>query len=83
MPGHERFRKPPGFKSSFFAPHELARMQSAIDAVCNELGVSRDQQAQRSEIAERVIMAYRRGGRQPLNLVHAGLGETPQTRIGA
>ena len=69
-------RKTQSVRGSIFAPHELASMQSAIDAVCNELGVSPDEQMRRSAIAERIMSAYKRGGRQPLNLVHAGLNET-------
>ena len=58
-----------------FAPHELADMQPVIDAVCGELGVTSGEQARRRAVAERVMDAYRRGSRQPLNMVHAGLAE--------
>lgn len=60
---------------SVFAPHELANMESVIDAVCFELGVTSRQQARRQAIANRVVAAYRTGSRQPLDMVHAGLSE--------
>lgn len=47
------------------------RITQAVDAVCDELGIS-DLKG-RTLIAQRVAEAYRRGPRQPLNLVHAGL----------
>ena len=47
------------------------RVSQAVDAVCDELGIT-DRQG-RALIARRVNEAYRRGPRQPLNLVHAGL----------
>ena len=47
-------------------------VSQAVDAVCDELGIT-DRQG-RALIARRVNEAYRRGPRQPLNLVHAGLG---------
>lgn len=58
-----------------FAPHELADMQPVIDAVCLELGVTTREKARRNAVAERVMAAYSRGGRQPLNMVDAGLSE--------
>ena len=58
-----------------FAPHELANMESVIDAVCTELGVTVRQGARRRAIANRVVAAYRTGSRQPLDMVHAGLAE--------
>jgi hypothetical protein len=48
------------------------RVSQAVDAVCDELGIT-DRQG-RALIARRVNEAYRRGPRQPLDLVHAGLG---------
>ncbi len=47
------------------------RIAQAVDAVCDELGI--DDRKGRDLIARRVAEAYRRGPRQPLNLVHAGL----------
>lgn len=48
------------------------RVSQAVDAVCDELGIT-DRRG-RALIARRVNEAYRRGPRQPLNLVQAGLG---------
>ena len=59
-----------------FAPHELACMQSVIEAVCVELGVQPREKSRRLAVAERVMTAYRHGSRLPLNMVHAGLAET-------
>lgn len=57
------------------SPRELADMQPVIDAVCGELGVTARETARRKAVAERVMAAYRRGARQPLNMVSAGLAE--------
>ncbi|MEX0956570.1 MAG: hypothetical protein WDZ83_15335 [Rhizobiaceae bacterium] len=48
------------------------KVSQAVEAVCDELGIT-DRRG-RALIARRVNEAYRRGPRQPLNLVHAGLG---------
>jgi hypothetical protein len=61
-------------KSSYNA-QDMAQMRDAIDAVCGELGIARNSTAQREIVAKRVMAAYARGRRQPLNLVHAGLGD--------
>lgn len=58
-----------------FAPHEIADMQPVIDAVCLELGVTAREKARRKAVAERVMAAYSRGSRHPLNMVQAGLSE--------
>lgn len=58
-----------------FAPHELASMQPIIEAVCLELGVTARETARRKAVADRVMAAYRRGTRLPLNMVSAGLAE--------
>lgn len=58
-----------------FAPHELASMQPIIEAVCLELGVTSRETARRRAVAERVMAAYKRGTRLPLNMVSAGLAE--------
>lgn len=57
------------------APHELAQMQSVVDAVCGELGLAENEMARRKAVAERVMTAYRRGRHLPLNMVEAGLSE--------
>lgn len=64
-------------KRLVFAPHELASMQSVIDAVCGELGVTSRERLRRKAVADRVMAAYRGGRRLPLNMVHAGLAEHP------
>ena len=58
-----------------FAPHELAAMQSVIDAVCFELGVTNAERVRRDAVAERVVAAYSGGRRLPLYMVQAGLSE--------
>lgn len=67
-----RTRKDPTF---IFAPTELAHMQSIIDAVCFELDVDVHDVVRREAIADRVLSAYSRGSRLPLNMVSAGLAE--------
>lgn len=56
-----------------FNSDDLRMMQGAIDAVCVELGIT-DTSNARDAVARRVVAAYETGRRQPLNLVHAGLG---------
>lgn len=68
-------QEPAGRPRAVFAPHELAAMQPVIDAVCGELGVTAREKARRKAVMERVMAAYRRGRRQPLNMVQAGLSE--------
>lgn len=58
---------------SGYGAQDMARMREAIDAVCGELGISRGPAAARDAVARRVVAAYDKGRRQPLNLVHAGL----------
>lgn len=50
-----------------------AEMKQAIDAVCDELGVTPEEQRRREAIARNIVAAYRDGRRLPLNLVDAGL----------
>lgn len=69
-------RRTAGARRQVFAPHELASMQSVIEAVCSELGVTAREKARRMAVAERVMSAYRHGERLPLNMVSAGLAET-------
>lgn len=47
------------------------RIVEVVDAVCDELGI--DDRNGRALIASRILAAYARGARQPLNLVDAGL----------
>lgn len=65
----------PEQKFSSFSPEELASMQLAIHAVCEELGIAEDQAVRRSAVAERIFDAYRHGRRLPLDLVTHGLAE--------
>lgn len=67
------FRNPKS--QSVFAPSEIASMESVVDAVCLELGVTLSEKARRKAVAQRVIAAYERGNRLPLNMVSAGLAE--------
>ncbi|MBX9450832.1 hypothetical protein [Neoaquamicrobium sediminum] len=58
-----------------FEPHELESMQPIIEAVCLELGVTEREKSRRKAVADRVMAAYSRGTRLPLNMVSAGLSE--------
>jgi hypothetical protein len=58
-----------------FEPHELESMQPIIEAVCLELGVTEREKLRRKAVADRVMAAYSRGTRLPLNMVSAGLAE--------
>lgn len=58
-----------------FAPHDLAHMQSVIEAVSHELGIPPHDHARREALADRVLSTYARGNRLPLNMVSAGLAE--------
>ncbi|MGQ3037591.1 hypothetical protein [Neoaquamicrobium sediminum] len=50
-------------------------MQPIIEAVCLELGVTEREKSRRKAVADRVMAAYSRGTRLPLNMVSAGLSE--------
>ena len=65
---------PEGCLPEDFGPGARAEMKLAIDAVCAELGLKKNEHERRRAVRERVIEAYRHGRRQPLNLVDAGLG---------
>lgn len=58
-----------------YSTQDMAAMRAAIDAVCGELGIANGPASAREAVARRVMTAYATGPRQPLNLVHAGLGE--------
>lgn len=49
------------------------RLRDAIDAVFEELGLSEKETPRRAAVEERMRDAYRRGPRNNLNLVDAGL----------
>lgn len=68
-------RSPENGARHVFAPHELASMQSVVEAVCTELGVTAKEKARRRAVADRVAAAFRHGHRMPLNMVSAGLAE--------
>lgn len=74
-------RYTPRHKLSSFGPDELASMQSAIHAVCEELGITEAQEARRSGVAERILDSYQRGHKLPLDLVSRGLAEPQVTGI--
>ena len=48
-------------------------IRPVVDAVCAELGIAAREAARRAAVEERVLTAWRRGPRHPLNLVRAGL----------
>lgn len=58
---------------------EMAAMQSAIDAVCNELGIVESDRERRERIAGHVIRSWASGQRTPLGLVQAGLDAAART----
>ncbi len=58
---------------SEFGPHERAEVKLAVDAVCAELGLKKNERERRRAVKERVLDAYLHGKRQPLYLVSAGL----------
>ena len=49
------------------------QVRPVVDAVCDELGIALREKARRAVVEERVMTAWRRGPRQPLDLVRAGL----------
>ncbi|MDN2579340.1 hypothetical protein [Aquibium sp. ELW1220] len=48
-------------------------IRPVVEAVCNELGIAARERRRRAAVEERVLLAWRRGPRQPLDLVRAGL----------
>ncbi|MEX0404752.1 hypothetical protein ABGN05_03640 [Aquibium sp. LZ166] len=44
-----------------------------VDAVCDELGIAAQEGSRRDAVERRIMSAWRRGTRHPLNLVSAGL----------
>ena len=45
-----------------------------VEAVCAELGIATRERKRRAAVEARILVAWRRGPRQPLDLVRAGLG---------
>ncbi|RST88030.1 hypothetical protein EJC49_02515 [Aquibium carbonis] len=48
-------------------------IRPVVDAVCAELGIAARECKRRATIEKRILIAWRRGPRQPLDLVRAGL----------
>lgn len=48
-------------------------IRPVVEAVCNELGIAARERKRRAAVEERILLAWRRGPRQPLDLVRAGL----------
>jgi len=48
-------------------------IRPVVDAVCAELGIADRELARRAAVRRKVLSAWRRGPRQPLDLVSAGL----------
>ncbi|MDN2568473.1 hypothetical protein N1F89_19790 [Aquibium sp. A9E412] len=59
--------------AGIYDPDELERLHGAIEAVCTELGIEAADAVRREAVAGRVLHAWSRGGRLPLNLIEAGL----------
>jgi hypothetical protein len=56
-----------------YETEDMALMQAAIDAVCNELNITSADHGRREAVASSILMSWTAGGRMPLNLVQAGL----------
>lgn len=56
-----------------YETEDMALMQAAIEAVCNELGIRPADSSRREAVANGVLHSWTAGGRFPLNLVSAGL----------
>jgi len=52
---------------------DIAEISSAVEAVCDELGIERADVVSRERVASHVIRSWAMGRRTPLGLVHAGL----------
>ncbi len=50
-----------------------ADIRPVVDAVCAELGIAARERKRRAAVEQRILVAWRRGPRQPLDLVRAGL----------
>jgi len=48
-------------------------IRPVVEAVCNELGIAARERKRRAAVERRILVAWRRGPRQPLDLVRAGL----------
>ncbi|WP_295814743.1 hypothetical protein [uncultured Nitratireductor sp.] len=71
----------PHISAGIYDADEMAAMENAIEAVCSELGIKRNDKKSRERIAGHVMRSWASGRRMPLNLVQAGLESV--TRIEA
>lgn len=58
--------------------HSLAEalandIRPVVEAVCAELGIAARERKRRAAVEQRILVAWRSGPRQPLDLVRAGL----------
>ncbi|MCR4268527.1 hypothetical protein [Nitratireductor sp. ZSWI3] len=68
----------PRIRAGIYDAEDMAAMESAIEAVCSELGIGRSDRKTRERVAGHVMRSWADGRRMPLNLVQAGLdGGTP------
>jgi hypothetical protein len=51
----------------------VADIRPVVEAVCAELGIAARERKRRAAVEQRILVAWRRGPRQPLDLVRAGL----------
>ena len=48
-------------------------IRPVVEAVCAELGIASRERKRRAAVEKRILVAWRSGPRQPLDLVRAGL----------
>jgi hypothetical protein len=53
--------------------NDMASIRSALEAVCSELGITREDQISRERVASHIMRSWETGHRTPLGLVKAGL----------
>ncbi|GGA70512.1 hypothetical protein GCM10011385_25470 [Nitratireductor aestuarii] len=53
--------------------NDMASIRGAVEAVCAELGITKDDQMSRERIASNIMRSWEVGHRTPLGLVKAGL----------
>jgi len=56
-----------------YDPNDMANIRSAVEAVCAELGITREDQIARERVASHIMRSWETGHRTPLGLVKAGL----------
>lgn len=52
---------------------DMADIRGALEAVCSELGILRDDLVSRERVASHIMRSWETGHRTPLGLVKAGL----------